>query len=92
MVASSTCAGDSAASGDGVADADGLLCGVGEIVGDTLGVGESIGPAGIACCGAIDAVSGSKGRLVMNSARNVASAAATITLIAIHGSVLRGGG
>ena len=91
IVASSTAA-DSVVTGEGVGDAEGLLCGVGEIVGDALGVGESTGPAGMVCCGASDAVPGSNGRLVMNNARKVAMAAATITLIAIHGSVFRGGG
>ena len=41
-------------------------------------------------CGANEAVVGSNGRLVIKSARKVASAAATIMLIAIHGSKARG--
>ena len=85
--ASST--GASAGVADG--DADGLVCGVGETVGDGLGDGETRGPAGMACCGERDAVSGSNVRLVMNRARKVASIAATMMLIAIHGSGLRGG-
>jgi len=57
------------------------------MVGDTLVEGDTSGPAGIVCCGASEAAPGSKGRLVMNIARKVASAAATMMLIAIQGSL-----
>jgi len=85
--ASSTGASTGVAEGEG----EGLVCGVGEIVGEGFADGDTEGPAGMACCGDREAVSGSNGRLVMNSARNVASIAAPMMLIAIHGSGLRGG-
>ena len=89
MEASST--GAAVSAGVAVGDAVGLVCGVGEIVGEGFGDGDVRGPAGIVCCGDSDELSGSNGRLVMNSARNVASVAATMMLIAIQGSGFRGG-
>jgi len=60
------------------------------MVGDVLVDGDTSGPAGIVCCGAREAAPGSKGRLVINIARKVASAAATMMLIAIQSSLLGG--
>jgi hypothetical protein len=65
---------------------EGLVCGVGEPVGEGLADGDVMGPLGTVCCGASEDVSGSKGRLVIKSAKKVASAAATMTLMAIQSS------
>jgi len=89
IVASSTGAVFSAGVNEG--DGEGLFDGVGEVVGEGFELGDATGPAGIVCCGASEAVFRSNGRLVMMSARKVASAAATMMLMAIHGSGLLGG-
>ena len=72
-------------------DGEGLVEGVGEVVGEGFELGDATGPAGIVCWGASEAVFRSNGRLVMMSARKVASAAATMIVMAIHGSGLLGG-
>jgi hypothetical protein len=69
--------------------AEGLACGVGETAGEGLADGDMMGPAGMVCCGANEAVPRSNVRLVIKSARKVASAAATMTLIAIQSSLPR---
>jgi len=60
---------------------------LGEGFGD--GDADTAGIAGMACWGDNEAVSGSNGRLVMKRAKKVASIAATMMLMAIHGSGLR---
>src|SRR5262249_55241989 len=67
---------------------DTWLAGEGDVVteGEDLGEGLKPGPAGTACCGAMLAAIGSKGRLVRKRARKVASAAAAMTLSAIQTS------
>ena len=73
----------------GVGSVDGFVCGVADVLGEGFGEGVNTGTEGTACCGASEAVAGSYGRLVMKSAKNVAKAAAIMTLIAIHSSFLR---
>jgi hypothetical protein len=73
----------------GVGSVDGLVCGVADVLGEGFGEGVNTGTEGTVCCGASEAVAGSYGRLVMKSAKNVAKAAAIMTLIAIHSSFLR---
>ena len=73
----------------GVGSVDGLVCGVADVLGEGFGEGVNTGTEGTVCCGANEAVAGSYGRLVMKSAKNVARAAAIMTLIAIHSSFLR---
>src|SRR5262245_32957891 len=51
--------------------------------------GDVRAPAGTVCCGDREALSGLNGLLVMKSARNVASPAATMTLMATHNSLVR---
>ena len=60
-----------------------------EPLGEAFGDGVTSGAEGTVCCGASEAVSGLKGRLVRKSARNVANVAAPIMLMAIHTSVFR---
>gem|GEM_PF-6161032 len=73
----------------GVGSVDGLVCGVADVLGEGFGEGVNTVTEGTVCCGASEAVAGSYGRLVMKSAKNVAKAAAIMTLIAIHSSFLR---
>jgi hypothetical protein len=73
--------------GDGCAE--GFVWGVGEMVADGRADGDVRAAAGTVCCGAREAVSGLNGRLVMKSARNVASPAAAMMLMAIHNSLVR---
>ena len=73
----------------GVGSVDGFVCGVADELGEGFGEGVNTGPEGTVCCGASEVVAGSYGRLVMKSAKNVAKAAAIMTLIAIHSSLLR---
>ena len=64
----------------------GLVGGVGETLGETFGDGLKLGPAGTTCWGATLAFIGSNERLVIKSARKVASAAATMRLTATESS------
>ena len=56
------------------------------MVSEGFASGDVMGPLGTVCWGASEDVSGSKGRLVIKRARKVASAAATMMLMAIQSS------